>query len=217
MISFAIEFSKLYSLESSRWIFLKLENAYSLVFNMWKVHTRPTSASNFFYPFWERIPRFIRHSFQDFKSENGFFMAKLVFQFALSQNFVPNNFFGLRDTSHFPLLTPKKQQRKKNVKIGSRCTCTNTDNQGNWRFQLTCIWFVRQQDDKHECEYDLRLHFDKSIRCTRWKNRVIQIFALLLEKIRFHTTKNLHKLFFSTYFFSFTFFQFLFVEKISQI
>jgi hypothetical protein len=34
--------------ESSRWIFLKMENAYPLVCNMWKVHTRPTSASDFF-------------------------------------------------------------------------------------------------------------------------------------------------------------------------
>jgi hypothetical protein len=34
---------------SSRWISLKMENAYSLVCNMWKVHTRPTSASDFFF------------------------------------------------------------------------------------------------------------------------------------------------------------------------
>jgi hypothetical protein len=28
-----------------------MENAYSLVCNMWKVHTRPTSASDFFFVF----------------------------------------------------------------------------------------------------------------------------------------------------------------------
>jgi hypothetical protein len=44
-----IVFKTLFSwnFESSRWIFLKMENAYSLVCNVWKVHTRPTSASDF--------------------------------------------------------------------------------------------------------------------------------------------------------------------------
>jgi hypothetical protein len=49
MISFAIKFSKPCNFGSSRWIFLKMENAYSLVCNVWKVHTRPTSASDFLF------------------------------------------------------------------------------------------------------------------------------------------------------------------------
>jgi hypothetical protein len=32
-----------------------MENAYSLVCNMWKVHTRPTSASDFFFKLWLEV------------------------------------------------------------------------------------------------------------------------------------------------------------------
>jgi hypothetical protein len=60
---------------SLRWIFLEKKLAYSLVFNKWKVYTRPTSATDFyFHHIWNILKALV--SLQKFWT---FFFAQIMF------------------------------------------------------------------------------------------------------------------------------------------
>jgi hypothetical protein len=94
---------------SSRWIFLKMENAYSLVCNMWKVHTRPTSASDFFFRKFlnefRKIPNLSMH-FYVLTSKAGYCKISDLYSFCLDtflpffqvifKNFQENSFATLK-------------------------------------------------------------------------------------------------------------------------